>query len=63
MSFQSRMHVYYLWIYKNPTSNIALLKNATWTLSNLCRGKNPPLKVEYVSKPSLSHMNIHLQIV
>ncbi|CAG7851594.1 Importin subunit alpha-2 AltName: Full=Importin-1; AltName: Full=Karyopherin subunit alpha-2 [Serendipita indica DSM 11827] len=34
----------------NDSSSLNLVRNAIWTLSNLCRGKNPPPDWEIVSK-------------
>lgn len=41
--------------------SIALTRNAVWTLSNLCRGKNPPADFEQVkdSLPVLAHLLNH----
>ncbi|XP_065907211.1 importin subunit alpha-5-like [Dysidea avara] len=50
-----------LLIFKSSSASGVLMKHATWTLSNLCRGKNPPLKSEYAARclPILSQLLYH----
>ena len=42
---------------QDPSVKLPTMKNATWTLSNLCRGKNPPPDLTMVSK----HPGLHLE--
>lgn len=43
------------WLIDQSESTIPFLQNISWTMSNLCRNKNPPTQVEYIKKilPSL----------
>ena len=43
---------------------VSMCRNATWTLSNLCRGRNPPANFEDVkpSLPCLAHLLHHRDI-
>lgn len=38
-----------LLLLQDPTLKVAVMRNATWTLSNLCRGKSPPPDLGAVS--------------
>eukprot|EP00184_Porphyridium_aerugineum_P004420 CAMPEP_0184706388 /NCGR_PEP_ID=MMETSP0313-20130426/36732_1 /TAXON_ID=2792 /ORGANISM="Porphyridium aerugineum, Strain SAG 1380-2" /LENGTH=567 /DNA_ID=CAMNT_0027167941 /DNA_START=773 /DNA_END=2476 /DNA_ORIENTATION=- len=45
----------------NPQAKISLLRNATWTLSNLCRGKpQPNFEIVRNALPTLAHL-IYMQ--
>ncbi|XP_065907229.1 importin subunit alpha-7-like isoform X1 [Dysidea avara] len=50
-----------LLIFKSSSASGVLMKHATWTLSNLYRRKNPPLKSEYAARclPILSQLLYH----
>ncbi|KJE94089.1 hypothetical protein CAOG_04781 [Capsaspora owczarzaki ATCC 30864] len=43
------------------SSKMAMVRNATWTLSNLCRGKTPPPNMQIIS-PALSVIPILLYV-
>ncbi|XP_065907231.1 importin subunit alpha-7-like isoform X2 [Dysidea avara] len=51
----------YCRIFKSSSASGVLMKHATWTLSNLYRRKNPPLKSEYAARclPILSQLLYH----
>lgn len=44
-----------------PSTSAHFLRNVTWTISNLCRNKNPPPPFETVRQclPALAHLILH----
>lgn len=54
----------YIYSVLGSCQRVPMLRNAVWTLSNLCRGKDPPADFSKVAKglPLLHHLLYHTDV-